>query len=165
MGLEAQNLRPSVRSGIGGQKIDQEPARIDCLPRGEGVSLDGGSNFGRGAEDDVGTKAAAALDSLLEPLGESLEIPLPGAEDDVTALQVSARVGESERFAELAERVHLDLVVAPQVDGAEQGNHHWHRRQYILLLWNPMPEIRGISPHNLLDLFQSGVINRNIHGS
>src|SRR4029077_8981873 len=54
------------------------------------------------------------------------EVTFFSPENYIATLYIGTRVPQFEGFTERPERIHLDLVVATDVDAAEHGDHHWH---------------------------------------
>ena len=122
------------RAGFGRRlvchKTDEKFAGIDVAAFGKRVSRDDAAQFGGRAVNDAGAKAELAFDCFFDALGESGEVAVAGAEDDVAAVDVGLASGEFERFIKGSKRIHFDLIAADDVDAAKQGDDGWHGAKY-----------------------------------
>jgi len=99
---------------------------VDVRSRRERISGDHGSHFGRGAKDDSGAKTEGPLDRVLNPLGERNQVSFLRRENDVPALHVGLRVPEFQGLIQRPEPLHLDHVVAADIDATEHGDDDGH---------------------------------------
>ena len=95
----------------------------------KGFLRDHVSQLVSGAKDDARPKAKLALDRILDQLRQRSDVLRVCPEDDVAALYVGLRVAQAERRIEVTQRVHLDLVVASNIDATEHGDNDGHGRQ------------------------------------
>ena len=98
---------------------------------GEGTAGDGVAQLGDGAKKNIGTKAALPLNRGLDEFRKLSRVPFARSEDNVAALQVRLWILEFQREVEVAEGVHLNFVVAANVDTAKHGNEEGHSEQSI----------------------------------
>ena len=92
----------------------------------KGIPGDDVPHFGSGAKGNAGTKTEIAFDGVLKASGEKRKVICTGEKDDVTALDVRLRGFEFEGFVEGTQGVHLDFVVAADIDAAEHGDDGGH---------------------------------------
>src|SRR2546421_5705515 len=126
-GFDFEKRFPSVRAGICGEEGDEKFARVEVAMR-ERIFLYYISQVRRGAKNHAGAKAEAALDLVLDPRRESRHVAFFGLENDVAALDIGCGVLQSEGLIEGAERVHLDQIVASDVDATEHRDDYRHSR-------------------------------------
>jgi len=128
IGFDPEKRFPSVRGGICGQEGDEKLAWIEVAAGRERVPVYYISQVRRGTNNHAGAKAEAALDLVLDLPRESCQVALFGLENDVAALDIRLWVLQSEGLIERAERVHLDQMVASNVDATEHRDDHGHSR-------------------------------------
>src|SRR5580700_6292813 len=104
---------------------------MDVAPVCERVSCNHVSEFGRRAQDHSRAKTEVLLDPVFDLSRELGEIRFLGPEYDVATLYIGLRVPQFQRYKECPEGLHLDLVVAHDVDAAEQRDNHGHDLKYI----------------------------------
>ena len=137
-GGDGPKFGAGVRFGSASQETDEELAGFDVAAFDEWVSYNDIAQFAGCAVNHAGAKAEFAFNGFFDALGESSEVALASAENDVAAIDVSLAAGELQRFVEGAKRIHLDLITADDVDAAEQGNNDGHKAASIrreLLRW------------------------------
>src|SRR5438445_8660853 len=125
IGFDSEKRFPSVRGGICGEEGDEKFAWVKVAMR-ERIFLYYISQVRRGAKNHAGAKAEAALDLVLDPPCESRQVALFSSENDVAALDIGLWILQSEGLTECAERVHLDQVVAANVDATEHRDDYRH---------------------------------------
>jgi len=122
-------LEKAFASFIGWQSA-QEPhpkfVRFYAATLGEGIASDDVAEFRKGSHNYVRAEAGFAFDAVLDLRGDSGEIAFAGAEGDIATLEESLDILEIERFADAAEDVHFDFVVATNVDAAQQADDDRH---------------------------------------
>ncbi len=123
----ADDLRSVIKNNPFARQPNIDPARllITFLASDPGDP----AQFGRGAKNDVGAAGEFLLNGGLDAFGNQVEFAFAGFEDDISALQVGLRVFEFERNVQCTQGVHLDLVVAADVNSAQHGNEDWHRQK------------------------------------
>jgi hypothetical protein len=124
--VELQKTFACLFGGFGSKKGDKQSGGINPVPAGERISDDNPAHFGGGTQNHVGAEAEFALDGLLNPLRKAQQIFLVGEKDHVAALNESLGRFEFKRFVKRAERLHLDFVVAADIDAAQHGNDRGH---------------------------------------
>jgi hypothetical protein len=68
------------------------------------------------------------FNGVLDAFGKLRQVFFAAAKDDVAALDIGLRVLQFQRHAQSFERVHLDQVVAADVDAAKHADNDWHGR-------------------------------------
>lgn len=125
-GVDVAKFGVSFWSGIASQETDEEFAGMDVAAFGEGVSRDDIAQFTGCAVNDAGAKAEFAFDGFFDAFRKRGEVALAGTENDVAAIDVGLAAGEFQGFIKGAEGVHFNLIVAGDVDAAEQGDDDGH---------------------------------------
>src|SRR5437016_113330 len=128
IGFDPEKRFPSVRGWICGEEGDEKFARIEVTARRKRVPVYYISQVRRSAKNHAGAKTEAAFDLVLDLPCESRRVAFFGPENDVAALDIRLRILQSEGLIECAERVHLDQVVASNVDATEHRDDYWHSR-------------------------------------
>src|ERR1700722_17839123 len=113
-------------AGVGGEKCDQQLARVDVFALGEPVPCDDVAEILGASKNDVSLKSKFLVDGGFEIFAEFVEVTLVGCEDDVAALDVGLRIAEFEGCEEFLQIVHFDAVVAANVDAAEHADDDGH---------------------------------------
>ena len=124
--LRLQKVLASFRARRLLEENDREFSGIKSKPLGEWVSRNNLLQIGRATKDDLRAKAKLLLDCALDAFGQSNQISLVAPEDDVAALYVRLWVFQAERCAKGSQGVHLDLIVAADVDAAEHADNGGH---------------------------------------
>jgi len=115
-------------AGIGSEKGDKKFVGLDVGTFGEWIFRDDAAKFCSGADNHFGTAGEFLFDGLLDPFCDESEVAFIRFEYDIPALHVGLRIFEFERGIESTQRLHFDLTVAADVDGAKHGDEHWHER-------------------------------------
>lgn len=96
----------------------QKFVRLDTMPGSEWVSYNHMFEFGSCPKYDAGTKTEVPLDGAFNPLcqrGKTLRL---GPKNHIAARYIGLRVPQSKRLIECPQRLHLNLVVARNIDAA-----------------------------------------------
>jgi hypothetical protein len=88
------------------------------------------------------------LDRAFNPLCQSRKALRLGQENYVAARYVGLRVPQPERLIERSQGLHLDLVVATDIDAAKHGHNHSHSGSSIsagrVILQRPQAQSHAI---------------------
>src|SRR5271157_416823 len=114
------------------EKNDRQFCRVKPAALGKGALRNHLTQFRSGPQDHMNAKAVVLFDSVLDTHDELCMVAPLHSEHDIAALKVRLRVLQPQALIEVPQRVHLDLVVASDIDATEQGNDDGHNvHKYI----------------------------------
>ena len=108
------------------QKNDNEFTGLNSFPLRERIFRYDLAHFRNGAQQDFRPKAMLTFDARFDFVGELWQGRFIRTKNHISALKMRLRISKLQARAERTEIVHLDLVVAADVDAPQQANENWH---------------------------------------
>ena len=128
MPVIAASRARAAASHAAARKITANRAGSNPVRSEKGLARDHLAHLGNVAEDHGGSKSELLFESVLDARGQPVLVPRSAPKQHVSTLQQGANVAQPEPFVHRAQRLHPDAMVRPEIDSAQQRNHHHGRK-------------------------------------